>query len=145
MARNAKRGNKKDIQTTAQRHGGALAVSGSNGNKGGTGAPPLAYRIWLRANLESARHRAEFQRVLEDGDHPAFMKATQHAAGYAEGLPTQKVEVSDGREPMTAEHAQRVIELASANLSALKAVGERLQAMRRIEDAELIQEPEGAA
>lgn len=62
------------------------------GNSIGVGRKPDTYKLWLRSLLESPTHRAEFTRLLQDGDHKAFMQATQHAADHAMGKPVQKVE-----------------------------------------------------
>lgn len=67
---------------------------GNPGNKGG-GDTTKAYKIRMRALLDSAKHQAELAAALEDRTSPAFLGALTHAARYGYGVPTQTVEVSD--------------------------------------------------
>lgn len=83
------------------KNGGRLR-SGNPGNKGG-GDKPKTYKMWLAHLLTSEKHRKEFTKVIEDGDHPAFKFATEHAAAYAEGKPTQKIE-ADVKGSITVTH-----------------------------------------
>lgn len=123
-----------------QLHGGALAV-GNPGNKGGRGTLG-AYRIWLKTLVDSPKHRAEFQRILEDGDHPQFIPATKHAAAYAVGLPTQKVEVADASaEPMNYERARALIMAAQGRLAGMDTAA---AVLRGIEQAEIVSTDEDA-
>lgn len=39
--------------------------------------------------LADKRHTKAFEEIAYNPDHPGFMKATQHAAAYAIGLPIQ--------------------------------------------------------
>ena len=81
------------VHTVPQPHGGKLQV-GNPGNKGG-GDKPSVYKAWLKSLLHSQKHREEYQRVMEDGDHRMFMAAAQHAAHYAEGKPVEHIQVED--------------------------------------------------
>ena len=49
------------------------------------------YRKWLSERLKAKKHRAAFVKAIEDDKHQHFMRATQHAAAYSEGLPVQNV------------------------------------------------------
>lgn len=73
-----------------QKHGGRLNRGGTKGNKGG-GDKPRTYKMWLASLLTSEKHRKEFTKAMEDSSHSAFMKATEHAAAYAEGKPKETV------------------------------------------------------
>ena len=77
-----------------QAHGGALRPGGKKGNRGG-GRHSSEYKLWLATLLRSQRHQREYIRIMEDGDHPAFMAATKHAADHGVGKPVEHIQVED--------------------------------------------------
>jgi len=64
---------------------------GNPGNKGGSGRPSDAFRIWCRAVLERKTTTKAVADVADNPDHPAFLPAVKFLAGYGYGLPEQKV------------------------------------------------------
>lgn len=87
---------KKDSATAGRvRKANGQLVGGNPGNKGGKGAQPKSYRLWLKHLLDSQKHRDTFTAAMEDSTHPAFMAATKHASEFGYGKPAQRVEVED--------------------------------------------------
>jgi len=161
VPRNSKKGKKKAAQTTGalipQEHGGALRNGGTN--EGGFGAPPSVIRERCRDSfykrvplLERIADGEEKTKVLvttgrgEDQRHDLIdmppelkdrIKALDLLGKYA-GLEKITIENETPLPPMTHEQAVGLILGAAERLAGLKAVGERLSNIHRIEQAEVI-------
>jgi len=68
---------------------------GNPGNKG-AGRKPEVLKIWLQALLESPEHRDALAKILRDGDHRHFMRATEYAADRVWGRVAQPVQYDAG-------------------------------------------------
>lgn len=72
---------------------GALLSGGMPGNKGGSGRPPDEFKQ-LCETLTLTAMREHVHKILQNPDHPHFMRALEWASAHRYGKPSQPVEHS---------------------------------------------------
>lgn len=107
-------GKSPEVQLVPQSHGGALRNGSARGNTPGTGRPPDEFKRMLSHLVSRDQTMKELKAILEDRDHPHYVKALQFAAdrGYPElasALRTAKVELTQ-HEPLKIVHEHVLVE-----------------------------------
>ena len=80
-----------EVPMRVPEHGRGLLRSGGTDNGGAGGRPPDAWKAKMAKLADRWAQAAEAQRVLDDPDHPHWMRAGQFASEQAHGKPTQPI------------------------------------------------------